>query len=589
MRRSLKTALVLLLALLLAAPAQAFWIFGGQSEPTPVPAFAEAKTPVPEKRETDDSALVRVQLKSLEQPVALGLTLSGVYSVENDPGFSFDRDTELAVAVDGTDLVIKAGGLTLNMGESFTLTRHAAADGQENGIRIHETKRENLYLGDLKLTNIDGAIHAIVTLDVEDYLYGVVPYEMSDSFPLEALKAQAVAARTYVMSKKAPAKAYDVVDTPTDQVFRGFDIKCENTIQAVNATRGVVGLYKEKYAACYFTASNGGQTALPNHIWGGSGDYGWLDVRDDPYDLENPSSIVKSLVIPSDPTKLDKNLRAKLRSGLTETVAALGYSDEIGDIKILKIVSAEPTDPQFGEGNRMFQKIHVGMQVEAKKLYAPLPTPDAKTTPLNQVEVVPETLYADLDFYGDLKKNYDLKISPTDCEVAAVVPLAGERAAEEGETADAFRVESRRFGHGVGMSQRGAQQMANAHGAAFTDILAFYYPGMTLVEADYAREPLKELRALGAALGKARPRPTPKPTPAPLPALASGERYARVTLGSKSSTLNVRETPGTDGKLLGTLDSGQRLIIVAEVENNWAQIKTSEIAGYVSMDYLTKE
>ena len=129
---------------------------------------------------------------------------------------------------------------------------------------------------------------------IRDSLYGVVAYEMSDSFPIEALKAQAVAARTYAMQRKyaSGGRDYDVVDTTADQVFYGYDAEYQNVIAAVDGTRGVVGTYNGTFAGCYYTASNGGQIATPNDIWGGDGDYGYIERKDDPYDLENPYSPV---------------------------------------------------------------------------------------------------------------------------------------------------------------------------------------------------------------------------------------------------------------------------------------------------------
>ena len=590
---SLKMRLTALVCtfMFIATPAHAFWPFtSNEPEPTPVPVFAQLpEAPKPIEQQTDESSLVRVLLRSLGQPQALGLSLEGIYSIENDPGFRFDFGSELAVAISGNHLLMRCGGLTINMGTSFTLTRHPGENEALGGIAIHETDRKNLYTGDVTLSNVDGNIQVIVTLDVEDYLCGVIPYEMSDSFPIEALKAQAVAARTYVMSRKSPSRAYDVVDTPNDQVYRGFNPDTENTILAVNETRGVVGFYKEKYATCYFTASNGGQTAMPNEIWGNAGDYGWLDVRDDPFDLENPSSPVKSITFTADWSKLDNALASRLKSGLTEALSAKGLSDELSDISVTSVVSVEPVDPKFGEGNRMFKKLRVGLMVQGTRLFASDPTPNPDTTPMNQPEILAEPIYVDLDFYGDLKPNLGLKISSIDCEVLSVIPMRNGNAAQEGETPDTFVVESRRFGHGVGMSQRGAQQMARDHDLNWTDILAFYYPGMTLTRMNYAVNAPKSLAALPDTLGRARPRPTPKPTPAPLPPLERGQAYAKVSLGSNSSTLNVRSEASTSGALLGTLDNAQRVIIVKEFENGWAQIKTTELSGFASMDYLIKE
>ena len=148
---------------------------------------------------------------------------------------------------------------------------------------------------------------------------------MSDSFPLEALKAQAVAARTYAMGRKwvSATRDYDVVDTTQDQVYKGLDADYTNVIAAVEATRGVVGTYNGGFAMCYYTASNGGQTALATDIWGGEGDYGYLAMVDDPYDLENPSSLVNSVTFAGD---LSDN--AALKAMLEEGLAALNLPYE---------------------------------------------------------------------------------------------------------------------------------------------------------------------------------------------------------------------------------------------------------------------
>ena len=540
-----------------------------------------------ELRATEEQAQIRVLLKSLEAPVALGMTVTGPYSIENDSGFRFEADSYISVAAQGENLYLSCGGMTINMGTSLTLTR-AASDDPYSGIVIYETGRENIYCGDLTLTNDRGVIMPVLTVDVEDYLYGVVPYEMSDSFPVEALKAQAVAARTYAMSRKSAAKgrAYDLVDTPGDQVYRGVDPDTENAIRAVNETRGVVGFYKGDYATCYFSASNGGQTAMPDQIWGYPGDYGYLDVRDDPYDLANPSSVVRTLNLHADGAWLPLRIAKALKSGLSEQMAALGCSEELSDIGIVKLLSVVPAAPKFGEGNRMFTRLDITMQVRAKK-FTQLSEAEAavsSATYRSDVVVLDQPLTASLDIYGDLKPNSGLEINAADCEVTSV---------RENKDAlgnfTSFDVETRRYGHGIGLSQRGAQQMAGANGFTWRQILDFYYPGMTLLEMDYARSPLVALDALPGNLGRARPRPTPKPTPGPLPALAPNEYYARVALGSKSSTLNVRSEPSTGASIKGIIDHGARLIVMEELDNGWARIKTAELSGYASMDYIKKE
>jgi len=582
------------------AAAEAAATATAQSTPTPVPA-QPTPTPVPaqptptpapamapiETMKTDETALIRVLLKSLGASVALGITLTGPYSIENDSGFRFSANTDLSVAIQGENLYLSCGGLTINMGKSMALTR-VLSDDPRAGLVIHEAGRENVYCGDLSLTADKGAILPVLTLDVEDYLYGVVPYEMSDAFPVEALKAQAVAARTYAMSRKAGAmsRAYDVVDTTGDQVFRGLNPDTENAIQAVDATRGVVGMYKGAYATCYFAASNGGQTALPNQIWGYEGDYGYLDVRDDPYDLANPSSVVRTLTLSADGSQLPSRLAKTLKNGLAEQMAALGCSEELSDIGIVKVLSVTPAAPKFGEGNRMYTRLDVSMQVRAKKFTQLTPEEAAlsSATYRSDVVVLDQPLTASLDIYDDLKPNYGLRINAADCEVTSV-----RKTADASGNVSAFDIQTRRYGHGVGLSQRGAQQMAGAEGFSWRQIIAFYYPGMTLAEKEYVRKPLPALGALPKTRARPPPRPTPKPTPAPLPVLQSGEYYARVALGSKSSTLNVRAEPSTSAAVKGSIGHGARLIVMGNLDGGWAHIKTAELEGYVSSEYIEKE
>ena len=80
----------------------------------------------------------------------------------------------------------------------------------------------------------------------------------------------------------------------------------------------------------------------------------------------------------------------------------------------------------------------------------------------------------------------------------------------------AFLIESRRFGHGVSMSQRGAEQMARQYGMTYEQILAFYYPGMGLVSYDTGSAPLPTLNAELMATPAPTPSPTPRPTLMPV-------------------------------------------------------------------------
>jgi len=198
----------------------------------------------------------------------------------------------------------------------------------------------------------------------------------------------------------------------------------------------------------------------------------------------------------------------------------------------------------------------------------PTPSPYPTVTVPDTWMIVPVELTADVTVYGQLKHEFDMEINSSDYEMVSVV-----------NGAETIQIEMRRFGHGVGMSQRGAQWMAAQYGASCKDILSFYYPGMKVVTVTWAEMPLADLSPLPLA---------PEPTQPPLPALTAGERYAQVKLSSRNSALNLREEPNTESSVVGTLPHGMRLIVCFE-ENGWAKIRTSDITGFVSLDYIVYE
>ena len=139
-----------------------------------------------------------------------------------------------------------------------------ATDGQER-IRLGG----NLYKGDILLkATPDDKLDIIEYLTIEEYLYGVLPVEMSPDWPLEALKAQAVASRTYALRFINPARDYDVTNGMEMQVYNGTTKVNSRIIEAVNATRGEVLKYKGKLITAFFHACCGGHTASSKAAWG---------------------------------------------------------------------------------------------------------------------------------------------------------------------------------------------------------------------------------------------------------------------------------------------------------------------------------
>ena len=138
------------------------------------------------------------------------------------------------------------------------------------------------YRGTIRVARIGGGLMVINTVPLESYLRGVVPHEVSPSWPAEALKAQAVAARAFGLGNRQPDEAWDVYCDVRDQAYVGIGIEDPRTDAAVAATAGICPTYGGKpIVATYFSCS-GGHTESVAYVWGG--DYPYLKGVDDPYD-----------------------------------------------------------------------------------------------------------------------------------------------------------------------------------------------------------------------------------------------------------------------------------------------------------------
>lgn len=158
-----------------------------------------------------------------------------------------------------------AGGAISISGQKLSSpVKLMAAEGGD-----HMRLAGRLYKGDILLkASGAGRIDIIESLSLEDYLCGVLPAEMSPDWPLEALKAQAVASRTYALKQINPAKDYDITDGVEMQVYKGSAVVSPRITEAVNSTRGQVLRYRNKLVTAFFHACCGGHTAAVNSAWG---------------------------------------------------------------------------------------------------------------------------------------------------------------------------------------------------------------------------------------------------------------------------------------------------------------------------------
>lgn len=141
--------------------------------------------------------------------------------------------------------------------------------GRKGLVKITDGYTYRGYLEFIKTPNAAG-LTVVNVVPMEQYLYGVVGKEMSPSWNLEALKAQAVAARTYAVSHKNYFKnrGYDMADDTRSQVYGGLNAESPSIMQAVDSTSGEILTYKGKPIEAIFCASAGGWTEHSENVWG---------------------------------------------------------------------------------------------------------------------------------------------------------------------------------------------------------------------------------------------------------------------------------------------------------------------------------
>lgn len=579
----------------------------------PLPLLAEqAEAPAPN---------IRVLLRRLNLGQQANLILDGLYTAgySATPTMSFPEDSQIAVHILDGQLYLHYEGMSLCVGNELRLWRHASGSKSDAMPGIRFEKNGNLYPGDLRLSIADGQLQPVLTLSVEDYLLGVVPYEMSESFPLEALKAQAVCARTYALSHVSPNREWDVVDTTNDQVFKGVNLNYTNAVQAVRETAGIVGFYDGALATCYYSASNGGQTELVQNVWSGRGDWSYYAMVDDPYDLENPESMIRRATLRKDGTGLKEDFMALLAAEMHGEMLRNGFEPDPAMFRVDAISAAELGEPGFDEPSRYMTELTLTFSWSGRKqleqptaTFAPMATPaddDEEiylfSTPAPTATPVPtempgesimpaptpEILYSDfipaeeeatltLALFPEAIRALGMSISGADNELVTVT-----------ENENAFVVEARRYGHGVGMSQRGAQWMAGEYGKTYYEILQFYYPGMELRRAQAGAPVLPTVPKLLAATPAPPATPTPRPTLMPVTAseLPEGAYLASVENIDDDSSLNLRMEPTTASGIIMRLYKHQQLLVLETCEDPaWVHVKTDVVEGYVMVSFLEK-
>jgi stage II sporulation protein D len=271
----------------------------------------------------------------------------------------------------GTTHTLAAGSVTLDA----TLT--LAVDGLATPLTPPLTFRAGAgapltlklpYRGQIQVDVVDGKLRAINVVGLEQYLYGVVPSEMPSFWAGEALKAQAVAARSYAMATRQVGAPYDLFSDTRSQMYLGLSHEDPASSAAVDATKSQVLYYGGRVATTYFSSTSGGQTESAAD-WGGLA-VPYLVSVPDPYDTISPyhdwgpvpvtgKTVVAALKLPGPFTDVTTTRNGAGRvatvdlfaQALDLSVAGTKLRDALGlrstwfDVGILSLVPPSPSMP----------------------------------------------------------------------------------------------------------------------------------------------------------------------------------------------------------------------------------------------------
>jgi len=285
------------------------------------------------------------------------------------------------------------------------------------------------YRGSLLLRPKGEGLQAINRLPLEPYLMGVVGSEMPNSWPQAALRAQAVASRTYVLQQLRPQAPFDVKATVASQVYKGVEAESTAVRQAVTSTEGKVLLHGQQLINAVFHSSSGGATENSGDLWNRQLPY-LVSVPD--FDSASPVSRWEKALEPED-----------LRQSFKEIGGAVSIeplqTSPTGRLRRAKVIG--PGGELVLTGSELRQRLGLRSTLVHFSF-----EPADRINPQTQGQGQP-------------------------APVVASIP----------ETSPSLRlmVRGKGYGHGVGMSQWGAYALA-LRGKSYEDILRHYYKGAVL-------------------------------------------------------------------------------------------------------------
>ncbi|WP_338449583.1 SpoIID/LytB domain-containing protein [Niallia oryzisoli] len=356
-------------------------------------------------------------------------------------------------------LKLENGKIKLNQGSTYigqfdSLILNPAAEG--NLLFINQRPYSGSFQFVRETVNKKEVIRPINSIRMEEYLRGVVPSEMFSTWPKEALKAQAVAARTYAFKHNATGI---IDDTITFQVYGGFQ-SYPNSDTAIMETEGQVLKYNGKLIDAVFSASNGGKTESNANAWGGT-QVPYFNVKIDDFDPKTQWSFELK--------KRQIDLTGKSLSDYRQWWSTVNEKDK---------VITDQIKTWLKNNGYMGKELKI---VSIPELSFSAPSSGGRVT---KGSITIEFLVKDLvDSSGGLILQRFEVMNGSASKIRAMVgnrTMLSYLVEKTENTTDIIKVQGRGDGHGVGLSQWGAKKRADA-GQTVGQILGFYYPGTELI------------------------------------------------------------------------------------------------------------
>ncbi|SHH49279.1 stage II sporulation protein D [Sporobacter termitidis DSM 10068] len=373
----------------------------------------------------------------------------------------------VTVVVTGTSTIL----FEFEYGSTYWLTIMPVSQGGEKCQTWFKGYR---YYGGFQYARMDGGDVTVMNIvNVEDYTKGVIPYEMSNSWPLEALKAQAICARTYIIANLNKRTSFDVCTTEEDQVYRGVGQANATTDAAVDQTAGQYITYNGALCTTFYSSSDGGATENSENVWAQAIPY--LKGVVDPYEAEIVSlASGYSWTVTYTQSDITSRLRSKgYNCGNIVDMAITQYS-AVGNAYKVTLTDDAGKKFTFTKGESIRSALGVNSirfsisgGAGSDGVYVNSGT-TAITDGLSSSYAVGQSGIA-----GLLGQNNVYAITGTG-DTVAVSPDAPQN------NTGGFTITGTGRGHNVGMSQWGAYSMAKFHGMTYDQILKFYFTGVTI-------------------------------------------------------------------------------------------------------------